>query len=67
MVEFGLTEAAADDGDGTVVGGTVKVSPEVKELSLTGHVLSEGFKTRPNWNKRYTITRDASMNQLFME
>lgn len=45
LVEFGLIEAAADDGDGTVVGSTVIVSPESEELSLTCHVLSEGFKT----------------------
>lgn len=48
VVEFGLIEAAADDGDGTVVCSTVIVSPKFKELSLTSHVLSECFKTRPN-------------------
>ena len=45
VVEFGLTEAAADDGDGAVVRSAVVVSPESEELSLTCHVLSEGFKT----------------------
>lgn len=48
MVESGLAEAAADDGDGAVVRSAVIASTEFKELSLTSHVLSEGFKTRPN-------------------
>lgn len=30
VVKFGLTEAAADDSDGTVVCSTVIVSPELK-------------------------------------
>lgn len=58
MVEFGLAEAAADDGDGAVVRSAVIASPEFKELSLTSHVLSEGFKTRPNCNKMYVIIYD---------
>lgn len=47
LVEFGLIEAAADDSNGTVVCSTVILSPELKQLSLTRHVLSEHFKTRP--------------------
>lgn len=47
LVKFGLTEAAADDSDGTVVCSTMIVSPEFKELSLTRHVFSECFKTWP--------------------
>lgn len=59
MVEFGLIEAAADDADGTVVRSAVIVSPKFKELSLTGHVLSERLKTWPNRNK-------INIHHLFM-
>lgn len=51
MVEFGLTEAAADGGDGTVVCSTMIKPPKFRELSLTSHVLSKRFKTRPNGNE----------------
>lgn len=47
LVEFGLIKAAADDSNGTVVCSAVILSPELKQLSLTRHVLSERFKTRP--------------------
>lgn len=45
MVEFGLIEAVTDGRDGTVVCSTMIKPPEFRELSLTGHVLSECFKT----------------------
>lgn len=51
VVEFGLTEAAADGGDGAVVRGTMIEPPKFKELSLTGHVLSERFETRSKGNR----------------
>ena len=47
MVELGIAEAAADNSNGTVVCSTVIVSPELKELSLFCHVLSESLKTGP--------------------
>lgn len=47
VVELGFTEAAADHSYGAVICCTVKVSPELQQLSLTGHVLSESLKTRP--------------------
>lgn len=50
--ELGFAETAADDGDGAVVRGTVILSPEFKQLSLAGHVLSESFKTRPGSKKK---------------
>lgn len=43
--EPGLTEAAADGSDGTVVGSTMIKPPELQELSLSAHIFSEGFKT----------------------
>lgn len=55
IVEFGLTEAAADGGDGTVVRSTMIVSSEFKEQSLTSHVLSEPFKTWPTWIEKVNI------------
>lgn len=45
VVEFGLTEAAADSSDGTVVCSTMIKPPKFKELGLTSHVLSKCFKT----------------------
>lgn len=60
MVEFGLIEAAADDGDCTVVSSAVIVSPKFKELSLTSHVLSECFKTWPDWNQLISSSNQYS-------
>lgn len=45
LVEFGLTEAAADGAHGAVVRSAVIKPSEIEELSLPGHVLSESFKT----------------------
>lgn len=53
--ELGFAETAADDGDGAVVRGTVILSPEFKQLSLAGHVLSESFKTRPGSKKNEKV------------
>ncbi len=46
LVEFGLIEAAADQGDGTVISSTVILSPQLQQNHLSCHVLSEGLKTR---------------------
>lgn len=45
MEEFGLAEATADGSNGTIVCSTMMKPPEFKELTLTSHILSEGFKT----------------------
>ncbi len=45
LVEFGLIEAAADQGDGTVISSTVTLSPQLQQNRLSCHVLSEGLKT----------------------
>lgn len=47
LVELGLAEAAADGAHGAVVRGAVIEPPELEELSLPCHVLSESFKTGP--------------------
>lgn len=62
--EFGLAEAAADGGDGAVVGSTVIKPPEVEELRLTAHVFSEGFKTRSR-GKRIQLQHYAADHCCF--
>lgn len=46
LIEFGLIEAAADQGDGTVISSTVILSPQLQQNRLSCHVLSESLKTR---------------------
>lgn len=46
LIELGLVEAAADQGDGTVISSTVILSPQLQQDCLSCHVLSEGLKTQ---------------------
>lgn len=56
LVELGLAEAAADGAHGAVVRGAVVEPPELEELSLPGHVLSESFETGPDREAETTLT-----------
>lgn len=46
LIELGLVEAAADQGDGTVIRSTVVLSPQLQQNCLSCHVFSVGLKTQ---------------------